>query len=434
MNADPAILLDVSRLLSRLGKGPPTGIDRVEAEWLAHLGRRAGPHLLLARVRRGQLVLPPEAGPRILRWLAGQGDDLPRAAAIDRLRGREGAVPRAEAALRRMALARLGPDGRGLADEVAARLGRGAVYLNVGHSNLGPGLWRRMGPLARVVMIHDTIPLDHPEWTRSGQSPRFRERFAAAVGGAGLVLAVSQAAAADVRAWRARLGLPETAPVIAAPIGTRLAAPDPSGLPRDLDTDHPFLVALGTIEPRKNHALLLDAWEELARRLPAGRIPRLLIVGRRGWENREVFARLDRLPPGGPVRELAGLDDGAVAALLDRACALVMPSRAEGFGLPYAEAAGRGLAVLCAPLPAARELLGSRACYLPPDAPQLWAREIARLAAARPLRIPPPPLPRWQDHFRIVRRALRELAQTQEGFARPGCTVHHAPTVVKQGP
>ena len=48
MTPDPAILLDVSRLVSRLGQGPATGIDRVEAEWLAHLQSR--PHLLLCRV------------------------------------------------------------------------------------------------------------------------------------------------------------------------------------------------------------------------------------------------------------------------------------------------------------------------------------------------------------------------------------------------
>ncbi|MFD2439004.1 hypothetical protein ACFSS8_00675 [Paracoccus kondratievae] len=60
MKRDPALLLDVSRLISRLGGGPATGIDRVEAEWLAHLQGR--PHLLLCRVPRGQLLLPPLPG------------------------------------------------------------------------------------------------------------------------------------------------------------------------------------------------------------------------------------------------------------------------------------------------------------------------------------------------------------------------------------
>ncbi|MEF9606119.1 glycosyltransferase, partial [Paracoccus sp. PXZ] len=148
---------------------------------------------------------------------------------------------------------------------------------------------------------------------------------------------------------------------MAAPIGTRLAAPDPAGLPADLDLSHPFFVTLGTIEPRKNHALLLDTWQILERRPDP---PRLFIIGRRGWENRAVFARLDRLPPGGAVRELPDLDDGAVAALIGRSHGLLMPSRAEGFGLPLTEAAGRGIPVLASPLLAAREMLGDYATWL----------------------------------------------------------------------
>ena len=86
MPADAAILLDISRLLSRLGRGTATGIDRVEAEWLAHLQTRD--HLLLCRVPRGQLLLPPPAGAALLRWLAGDLADLPRPGPwMERLRG-----------------------------------------------------------------------------------------------------------------------------------------------------------------------------------------------------------------------------------------------------------------------------------------------------------------------------------------------------------
>ncbi|RDW14785.1 glycosyltransferase, partial [Paracoccus thiocyanatus] len=197
------------------------------------------------------------------------------------------------------------------------------------------------------------------------------------------------------------------------PIGTRLAAPDPARLPADLDLSRPFFVALGTIEPRKNHALLLDAWQMLGR-MPDP--PRLFIIGRRGWENREVFARLDRLPPGGPVRELSDLDDGAVAALLARSHGLLMPSRAEGFGLPLTEAAGRGIPVLATPLPAARETLGDYATWLPPDAPADWAAELARLSDAAARRLPPLPVPDWDRHFALFRdgltRSLRDPGVT----------------------
>lgn len=407
MSADPGILLDVSRLISRLGKGPATGIDRVEAEWLAHLSQADTPHLLLARVTRAQLLLPPVAGPVILRWAAGDLGDLPQPSLFDRLRRRTDVIARAEAALRRMAIMTADPSGKGVARRVRSVLGR-ASYLNVGHSNLIQPLWSRLSGLRRTVLIHDTIPLDHPEYTRAGQSDRFRERFSTAMGQADLIIAVSGATQADVLRWRKQLRLPDAAPVVVAPIGTRHAPPQPAGLPPDLDLDRPFFMAIGTIEPRKNHAVLLDAWAELARRLPPPRVPQLFIIGRRGWENHQTLARLDALPPDGPIRELNGLDDGAVAELLMRSHGLLMPSRAEGFGLPLTEAAGLGIPVFCTQLASAREVLGDYARYLSPDDHRAWAAAVALLAAALPLRLHPHPVPQWDTHFDIVRKAMQE--------------------------
>ena len=200
MNANPAFLLDVSRLVSRIGTGPLTGIDRVEAAWLAHMADR--PHLLLCRVTRGQALLPPAAGPLILRWIAGDLSGLPaRPGWRERLAGQSGAPARAKTALREMALTLSDRAGRGLAAEVQRRL-PGAAYLNVGHANLDSALLVALQPLMRVVLIHDTIPLDHPEFTRQGQAQKFRTRFMAALNFADLIATVSQATAEDALRWR----------------------------------------------------------------------------------------------------------------------------------------------------------------------------------------------------------------------------------------
>jgi len=417
MSADPAILLDVSRLISRLGMGPATGIDRVEAEWLGHLDQGGSPYLLLARVRRAQLLLPSEAGRIILGWLDGRLDGLPPAALIDRLRGRQDARLRAEVALRRMALKTADPSGRGLAGAARAILGEGATYLSTGHSNLSDGLLSNLAPLPRVMMIHDTIPLDHPEYTRAGQSEKFAQRFGAVLRHADLLLAISQATRADVIRWRERMGLPARADIAVVPIGTRLVGA--SALPDVPQVARPFFVTLGTIEPRKNHALLLDAWKIIGDRLPPQDVPGLVIIGRRGWENHATFARLDACPEAGPIVELSGLDDGAVAALVGQAQALLMPSRAEGFGLPYTEAAARGVPVICAPLVAAREVLGDYACYLSPDRPDLWAEEIMRRAAGPALRQTPLAVPQWDAHFALVDRLMREGLRARAATAMP---------------
>lgn len=404
------ILLDVSRLVSRLGLGPLTGIDRVERAWLEHLQGRD--HRLIARVARRQLLLGPGAGAALLGWL----DDP---ASVPRPGGmvaalRRPAQPRAgaEEVLARGALAVGLPGGMGLGRRLRA-LGEGSAWLSLGHANLAPGPWRALGGIARVVMIHDTIPLDFPEYTRAGQDAAFRRRLSAALTHADLILTVSEATRADVIRWRDRLGLPRRAAVVAAPIGTALAEARPDEIPADLPCDRPYFVALGTIEPRKNHAVLLDAWARLAERTPPAAMPRLLILGRRGWENAVVFRRLDALAPSGAVIERAGLTDGAVAALLDGARALLMPSRAEGFGMPLAEAAGRGLPVLAAPLPAAREVLGEAGTWLDPDAPGPWADAAAALAAA-PLRRNRVAMRPWSAHFSQVTALLRDYLKESD--------------------
>ncbi|MTH76626.1 glycosyltransferase family 4 protein [Paracoccus aestuariivivens] len=423
MNADPAILLDVTRLISRLDKGPATGIDRVEAEWLGYLSESDASHLLLARVWRGQLVLPSSAGKLILRWLSGDLGDLPEPRLIDRLRRRSDASARAEIALRDMALLRSGPTGRGISRFVLDHLGKDAAYLNVGHSNLNASLWSHLAPLCRVLLIHDTIPMDHPEFTRAGQSGRFRERFAAGVGHADLILSISEASRVDLLRWRDELKLPTRTPVVTTPIGTRITAPSARGLPAGLDLGRPFFLSIGTIEPRKNHALLLDAWQELTRRMPPARMPQLFIIGRRGWENHEVFARLDGLTPADGVHELSGLDDAAVAELFERCHGLLMPSRAEGFGLPLTEAAARGVPVICSPLPVARELLGDYAHYLSPDDHRAWAGAVSLLAGELPLRMAALPVPQWQAHFDLVNAALRERLHLKVVRDMPAKTV-----------
>ncbi len=404
MSAERGFLLDVSRLVSRLGGGPLTGIDRVELEWLLHLQSR--PHLLLCRVAGGQALLPAEAGADILRWSAGELGDLPQPGLLARLTGKVSLADRAAQQLRSRAIAFTRGRVERLGQIAQARLGQGAAYLNLGHSNWRNEVFAGLSALQRVVLIHDVIPLDYPEFTRSGQSQKFRDRFLQAAGLSDLIVTISQASAVQIKLWRKRLAIHRRVPVVVAPIGTSLSAADPSQIPAGLALDRPFFISLGTIEPRKNHAVLLDAWAIMARQRPAADLPQLFIIGRRGWENHDTFARLDNLAPSDPIHELSGLKDGAVAALMMQSQALLMPSRAEGFGLPLTEAAARGIPVLATPLPSTQELLAEGAEYLDPDDAAAWAKAILRLADAPPRRLPPLQVPDWPGHFAVVEAAL----------------------------
>ncbi len=403
MPAPSARCLDVTRLVSRQGRGALTGIDRVELAYLGHLSADAVPLYLLARTALGYVLVGPEGARKALdrfdgRMPWGPLDPLGRI-----LRQAHPLKRRAEADLRRWSLARCRT--RALPAMLRARLPAGAAYLNVGHSNLTDAslaAWRNVPGAQVTAMVHDTIPLDFPHFQRPGTAEAFRRKMRALADHADLLICNSAATQADARRWLAPPGrMPDT---ITAHLGVSPAAPDASHLPPDLDLTQPYFVTVGTIEPRKNHALLLDVWGAL------GTVaPRLIVAGRRGWRNEQVFARLDANPMAGrTVIERADLDDAALAALLAGSRGLLFPSLAEGYGLPALEAAAQNVPVICSDLPVFRELLGDNAVYLDSADVYSWTQTIIKMAATEraehtdkgaAFRVPT-----WADHFNQVLR------------------------------
>jgi glycosyltransferase involved in cell wall biosynthesis len=398
MSADRrALWLDITRLIGRAGAGPLTGIDRVERAYLAELIRRGPPFRLACRTALGWLVVAEGAAARVLGWIDNPAS-LPHTPALGRLIGRARKLPALEAALWAVSeacreaglLRRLWRDRR-------------PVWLSVGHANLGTRFLEALKGvhgLTVMTMIHDTIPLDHPDWAGPKAPDGFAGKLTAAVRHADLIVCPSGAAAGDVRRWSDDDDL---TPLV-APLGVTPAAPDVAALP--FRPAPPYFLALGTIEPRKDHALLLDVWDRFHATLPKANVPRLVIAGRRGWRNQAVFRRLDSAPVmGRSVIEANDLTDGAVAALLRGAAALVAPSRAEGFGLPVMEAAASGVPVIAADLPVTRELLGDWPVYAPAGEMYAWADAIitmARQADSGQGRPTPVQVPGWEAHFNLV--------------------------------
>lgn len=388
-----ARLLDLTRLVSRLGRGPMTGIDRVEAAWAAHLLTLEKPAFALIRSAAGFLLLNRAGMAGLLTGPLPARGDL-----ISRLGHRNDPLrARAETLARGLAIARCLPGGLGRM--LRRHLPGGVSYVNVGHANLSDrtlAALRRAG-VTVTVLVHDVIPLDHPEFARPGTVEPFRRKLAAVAAHADRVIHITADARNRTEAQMARLG--RVPPGIVAPIGVTPPRPDPSALPPGLDLSAPYFVALGTIEPRKNLGLLLDAWAHLN---PA---PRLFILGNRGWASEALLARLDVLPPDGPIRVLSGLPDGAVAALVAGARSLLFPSLAEGFGLPPLEAAALGTPVIAGDLAVTTELMGDYPVYLSLTDSYSWVETIARQAGepfGAGLQGAGVKIPRWEDHFKIV--------------------------------
>lgn len=388
----PARVLDLTRLVSRAGCRD-TGIDRVERAYLGHLLRGPVPLYGLVATSLGFLLLDrdgcgtvQDSGPR------------PPARLFDRL-ARRGNPARAalEGALRRRALARCRTARLG--HTLRQHLPRGTSYLNIGHTNLTHAVLDAFDHIAQRrigVFVHDTIPLDLPELQKPGTVPRFRAFLDRALARADVILANSDATVADI-ARHAPGPVPgcETVPL---GVDTPCPGPAPAGPWRS-----PYFVALGTIEPRKNHAFLLDLWDDLVAEM-GDTAPHLLILGQRGWNNTAVFARLDRSPP--HVHERNGLPDAEVFALLAASAGLLLPSRAEGFGLPAVEAAALGVPVVLNDLPVFHETLGDIPIYAPIADRYPWRATIKRLtedhragetAHGRPFQPPT-----WDAHFKTV--------------------------------
>jgi alpha-1,2-rhamnosyltransferase len=129
--------------------------------------------------------------------------------------------------------------------------------------------------------------------------------------------------------------------------------------------DEPYYLTVGAIEPRKNHALLLQAFELFRR---GGGTARTVWVGR--WTMDAEPLRRQVMSNGGYGRwlvALQGVPDAALAALYKHARAAIFPSLGEGFGLPLAEALFHGCPVLASDIPAHREVCGDRAIYFDPN-------------------------------------------------------------------
>jgi glycosyltransferase involved in cell wall biosynthesis len=372
-------VLDLTRLVSRAGR-VLTGIDRVELAYLNWLILEPTECFGLVRTSLGYVLLDREG-------MAGFRDRVEgtihwgRTDAWSLLSQRKPLFRRrAEADLRRLHLERCRP--RMLAKMLRKHVPHGCVYLNVGHNNFTDRVIAafKQGLQAQIsVLLHDTIPLDLPKFQRPKTVDKFRSFLKRVSQSADLVICNSEVTEQDAIRFMEIWGrVPVT---IVAHSGTIPTIPDLRELPVGLGIHEPFFLTIGTIEPRKNHAFLLDLWEKMEREHPAGKVPQLVICGSRGWNNEQVFQRLDKTPMRGKqIIEVPGLSDAAIAALMARTSGVLFPSFAEGYGLPAVEAVAAGAPLVCNDLPVFREILDDIPIYAPVSDSYLWSTTIMGLA------------------------------------------------------
>jgi len=416
------VLFDMARIFIRGSRFSPTGIDRVVvayAKWLLEQpdvdlqpvitvgGRLLGvPRGMLERTigenaaftRQRNEADGPGASWSALQQALSADEDGPSP-----FRAQTGTGQLPARAKWHLSIA-----GRALVNLRPVALVPGSIYINVSHTGLDqPDVLGRLAErgVAPVVMVHDLIPINFPEYCAPKAEGRHLRRMAEVVAHARLVIANSQTTADELSDYAALLGS-AAPPTRVVPLGIET---DFFGERPDWSPARPYFVCVGTLEARKNVTFLLSLWRRLAERGGAA-TPRLVLVGRRGWENESVLDHLQRSHAVERlVHEVSDLSDRELAHLVGGAAALLGPSFAEGFDLPVVEALAVGTPVIASDIRAHRELAGAAATLLDPVDGPGWIEAI-EAAARNPARAPAYSAPTWQAHFDLFGEAFRQLA------------------------
>ena len=228
-----------------------------------------------------------------------------------------------------------------------------------------------------VLTVHDMSFERFPEFAEARNRAYLHANVARSVERADVVLADSEFSRAEIEALvpgargKVRATLLGIAPDFAPASGEAVAA-----VKARLGLSRPFVLTVGTVEPRKNLPFLVDFWERLA---PEG--VDLVVAGAPGWRCEGVLARFEEAGRKFPGRFhwVKRVPDGSLAALYSAASLFAVTSFYEGFGLPPLEAMACGTPALSSDGGSLPEVLGAAATVLHGFDPDAWAHEALRL-------------------------------------------------------
>jgi len=248
---------------------------------------------------------------------------------------------------------------------------------------LGPPLARRLEQAKadgiRIVSVcHDLLPLRFPGWFTAMNRRTFRRWLHVAAKYSNHFACVSQATADDLsNCLASRADLAEQPTISTWPLGRDFVPLSTGTVSATAGLPKRYAVMVGTIEPRKNHDFVLDCFSKLRR---SGQMEvSLVVVGRPGWHCRRTIKRLRQAEEEGWLTWFHdGISDERLAAIYRAAACVIQASRAEGFGLPVAEASNFGKPVVLSDIPVFREIVSSHGYFFQVDNKDSFARALAQ--------------------------------------------------------
>lgn len=261
-------------------------------------------------------------------------------------------------------------------EDLPLRVGPGDIFLGLDlSSRIAPSRqreflgWRAQG-VRFAFVVYDLLPALHPEWFTLRARKSFQHWLRTVSVHADVLCCISRSVADEAAAWLWRhcsIGASELAPRwihlgaelpvaqwSSADLGVHLREKGTASLRQSV-------LMVGTVEPRKGHEQVLEAFEHL---WAQGHDASLVIAGREGWHVAALAQRLRAHPEAGKrLVWLTDVSDAQLAALYGSLGGLLMASQAEGFGLPLVEAAHYGMPILARDLPVFREVASEHASY-----------------------------------------------------------------------
>lgn len=405
MYNDSAIIFNMTRLYSRLDQKTPTGVDRLDIRYAKYALNKSATHLVCFIRQRKEIVVvvpAPEATAVINFLWSNWVDNLVPSVPFKK--------PATKVYIENMVVFLRRKVNNILPNILINKFknfSNDIVYLNVGHAGIQfysvHKLLKDRLKCRLVFYLHDLIPIDYPEYCTDPKIKRVHELRLKVISEVGdLVLVNSLYTKSRLEAYCVDTGLRQPKIQINY-IGVEESIINASSLPkqqlsesfRPLLGDANYFIFVSTIEPRKNHWMLLQVWLELNKvsKTP----PKLVFLGKRGWRNQNVTDLLDysqRLK--NSVIEINLAEDEELISLVQNCKAMLFPSIDEGWGMPVAEALTLNVPVICSDISVLRECGQNQCTYLSPMDAKSWFDTISSNIDSKQTSYNPNT---WNDHF-----------------------------------